>query len=138
LSNWSVIIQSTSLVTGGVARAATFGMQVQQRPARVADDPAGVVGAHDHLQRRGDRLLRHGEDDGRILGLGCCLEHLDGIVHLPAVLVGRAPAPHVRTSADQRQDRVGKIAHVQQRFHGGVMATMSGRWVTPEAESSSS
>ena len=92
-------------------------VQVQQRSARVSDDPAGVVGAHDHLQRRRDRLLRHREHDGRILGLCCLLEDLQRFVHLPAVLIGRQPTPQVRASANQRKDRVGKLAHGRQRFH---------------------
>jgi hypothetical protein len=87
------------------------GVQVQQRPARVADDPAGVVGAHDHLQCRGDRLLRHRDDDGGIVGLSRLPEDRHGFVHLSPVLVCRAPAPQVGTCPDQRQDRIAKVAH---------------------------
>lgn len=94
-----------------------LGVQVQQRSARIADDPAGVVCTHDHLQRRGDRLLCHRENDSTILGLGRLLQDRYRFMHLPTVLVGGAPARQVRTRANQRQHLVGKIAHVRQRFH---------------------
>ena len=94
-----------------------LGCRSSSASARVSDDPAGVVGAHDHLQRGRDRLLRHREHDGRVLGLCCLLENRYRFVHLSAVLVRRAPTPQVRTSTDQRQHRVGKLAHGRQRFH---------------------
>ena len=80
-----------------------FGVQFQQGSARVADDPAGVVGAHDHLQRRGDRLLGNREHDGGIVSHGCRLEDR----HRFAASARRARwrssiATESRTRADQR------------------------------------
>ena len=98
-----------------------LGMQVQQLSARVSDDPAGVVGSHDYLQRRGDRLLRHRKHDGWIVGLGCLLQNRHRLVHLTAMRVGGAPARQVRTSTDQRQDGLGKMAHAVNDFTGAVL-----------------
>jgi len=57
-------------------------VEVEEAPAGVADDAAGVVGASDDLDRAGERLVCHGVNVGWIAGGDRCFEDVDGLVHL--------------------------------------------------------
>ena len=97
-------------------------MQVRQPLGGVALDPAGVVGAADHLEQVGERGLeqRHqGGCGGRGQGV---LQLVDGLVRAAAVVVGFAPVevpagPQGPQERDQGGDvTAGAAAQPAQRF----------------------
>jgi hypothetical protein len=57
-------------------------VEVEEAPAGVADDAAGIVGAGDDLDRAGERLVCHGVNVGWIAGGDRCFEDVHGLVHL--------------------------------------------------------
>jgi hypothetical protein len=68
-------------------------MELEQATARITDDPAGVVGPGDDLDRAGERLVYDGVHLSRIRRRDRCLQVVDGLMHLPTVRVRRAPPP---------------------------------------------
>lgn len=87
-------------------------VELQQPTAGIPDDPAGVVGLGDHLQRRRERLVRDRVDLGRGGRRNRGHEDVDGLVHVPAVRVGGAVAVEVRAGTDQREYGVGQRSHL--------------------------
>jgi len=87
------------------------GMELEQATAGTTDDPAGVVGPGDNLDRTGERLVRDGVHLSRARRRDRRLQDVDGLMHLPTVRVRRAPSGEVRSSPDQREDGVGERGH---------------------------
>src|SRR5215217_3368390 len=86
-------------------------MELKQATARITDDPAGVVGPGDDLDRAGECLVRDGVYLSWIRRRDRRLQVVDGRMHLPTVRVRRAPPGEVRSSPDQREDSVGERGH---------------------------
>ena len=89
------------------------GMELEQATAGTTDDPTGVVGPGDDLDRAGERLVRDGIHLSPIRRRDRRLQVVDGFMHLPTVRARRAPPGKVRSSPDQREDGVGGRVTVQ-------------------------
>jgi hypothetical protein len=87
------------------------GVELEQATAGTTDDPAGVVGPGDDLERAGERLMRDGVDLSWIRRRDRRLQVVDGLMHLPTLRIRRAPPREVRSSPDQREDSVGERGH---------------------------
>ena len=87
-------------------------MELKQATAGITDDPTGVVGPGDDLDRAGERLVRDGVHLSRIRRRDRRLQVVDGFMHLPTVRIRRAPPREVRSSPDQREDSVGERGHI--------------------------
>ena len=88
-------------------------MQREQSMTRVADDPAGVVRAGDHLDRARQRSVHPRMHVSGVCRRDRSFEHVDSPVHLASVLVRRAPPVQIRPCPDKGKDSIG------QRSHGG-------------------
>jgi len=100
-------------------------VEVEEAPAGVADDAAGIVGAGDHLDRPGERLVCQGVNVGWIAGADRCFEDVHGLVHLGPVRVRGAPAVQLGSGADQRQYGVGESGHSVSSRRGLRMSATS-------------
>jgi hypothetical protein len=87
------------------------GMKLEEATASTTDDPAGVIGLNDDLDRAGECLVRDGIHLSRIRRRNRRLQDVDGLMHPPTVRIRRAPPGQVRSSPNQREDSVGEPGH---------------------------
>jgi hypothetical protein len=78
----------------------------EQSAAGVADDPARVVSASDHLDRARQRCVHDRVELGWVGGCSRGFEHVDRLVHVVAVRVGCAPPVQIGPCPNQRKDGV--------------------------------
>jgi hypothetical protein len=93
-------------------------VEFEQVADGVADDPAGIVGTHDHPYGGHDRLLHDRQQRGGIGRSSGIPQQTHRLVHLPAMRVRGLPPVQVRPGPDQSQHHVTDVLVAKTTAHG--------------------